>query len=299
MEGFISAVSNITIDMIYEGLPRIPKLGEEVFSNGFDMQIGGGVTASIIALARLGVDARLGTFLGEDVLSKFALTELENNKAKVTNLYNGTKSPVTISSIITFPEDRCFLTYAPEPELIRCSEEQMYSLLKGSAVCMASSGYDNVFSTLHKEGSKVVYDVGWTEDLSLEKIEDVLRYVDVFTPNDREALKMTGVGSLEDAIKIISKYVENVVITMGKGGAMTIANGQVIRVPVLPVFNAVDTTGAGDNFLGGIMYGLLNNWNIIDCIRIGNILGGYSTTQFGCCKAHLSLDKTLEYMKLY
>jgi sugar/nucleoside kinase (ribokinase family) len=62
MEGFISAVSNITIDMIYEGLPRIPKLGEEVFSNGFDMQIGGGVTASIIALARLGVDARFGTF---------------------------------------------------------------------------------------------------------------------------------------------------------------------------------------------------------------------------------------------
>jgi ribokinase len=299
MEGFISAVSNITIDMIYEGLPRIPKLGEEVFSNGFDMQIGGGVTASIIALARLGVDARLGTFLGEDVLSKFALAELQNNKAKVTNFYGGTKSPVTISSIITFPEDRCFLTYAPEPELFRCGEEQMYSMLKGSAVCMAASGYDNVFSTLHKEGSKVVYDVGWTEDLSLKKIEDVLKYVDVFTPNDREALKMTGVCSLEDAIKIISNYVENVVITMGKGGAMTIVNGQVITVPVLPLFDAVDTTGAGDNFLGGIMYGLLNNWNIIDCIRIGNILGGYSTTQFGCCKAQLFLDKALEYMKLY
>jgi sugar/nucleoside kinase (ribokinase family) len=299
MEGFISAVSNITIDMIYEGLPRIPKLGEEVFSNGFDMQIGGGVTASIIALARLGVDARFGTFLGEDILSKFALTELENNKAKVRNLYKGTKSPVTISSIITFPEDRCFLTYAPEPELIRCSEEQMYTMLKGSAVCMAASGYDGVFSTLHKEGSKVVYDVGWTEDLSLKKIEDVLKYVDVFTPNDREALKLTGVGSLEEAIKIIGKYVENVVITMGKDGAMTLSNGQVIRVPVLPLFNAVDTTGAGDNFLGGIMYGLLNNWNITDCIKIGNILGGYSTTQFGCCKAHLSLDKAMEYMKLY
>jgi ribokinase len=299
MEGFISAVSNITVDMIYEGLPRIPRLGEEVYSEGFGMQIGGGVTASIIALARLGVDTRLGTFLGEDFLSKFALTELESNKVKVTNLYQDEISPVTVSSIITFPEDRCFLTYAPKSEIFKCSEEQMYSMLKGSAVCMAASGYDNVFSTLHKEGTKIVYDVGWTDDLSIKKIENTLKYVDVFTPNEREALKLTGKDSLEEALRLISEYVENVVITMGSKGAMTLVKDEVTQVSPLPVFKAVDTTGAGDNFLGGIMYGLLNNWNIVDCIKIGNILGGYSTTEFGCCKAHLTLDKALKYMELY
>jgi sugar/nucleoside kinase (ribokinase family) len=300
MSGFISAVSNITVDMIYENLSRIPKLGEEVFSTGFDIQIGGGITASIIALARLGVDTRFGTFLGEDILSKFALNQLEENNVKVKNLHNKNNlSPVTVSTVITFPEDRCFLTYAPKPEIFKCSEEDMYSMLKGSSVCMAASGYDNVFSTLHKEGSKVVYDVGWSDDLSLKKIEDILKYVDVFTPNEREALKMTGADNLEEAIKTISGYVENTVITMGKEGAMTLINGKVVTVPILPVFNSVDTTGAGDNFLGGIMYGLLNKWNLVDCIKIGNILGGYSTTEFGCCKAKLTLDKAMKYMDCY
>ena len=299
MGGFVAAISNINIDIIYENLTRIPKLGEEVFSKGFDIQIGGGYAASLIALSRLGADARLGTLLSNDILSRFASSELEKNNVKVTNLYNGEKSPLMISSIITFPEDRCFITYKPEEDVLKYSDEKIYSVITGATICMRYDGHEEVFKTIQKEGTKAIYDVGWSDDLSIKKLENNLKDVYVFTPNEKEALKMTGAKTLEQALKIISGYVENVIITMGEKGCMSIINGQIVTVPSLSVFKAIDTTGAGDAFLGGLAYGLLNKWDIVECMKLGNVLGGYSTTEYGCCKAYLTKEKAEEYMKLW
>lgn len=299
MGGFVAAISNINIDLIYENLSRIPKLGEEVFSKGFDIQMGGGYVASLIALSRLGADVRLGTLLSNDILSCFASAELEKNNVNVTNLYNGEKCPLTISSIITFPEDRCFITYLPEEDTLKYSDEKIYSAITGSEICMRYNGHEEVFKTIKKEGTKAIYDVGWSDDLSLKKLENNLKDVYVFTPNEKESLKMTGAKTLEQALRIISGYVENVIITMGKKGCMSIINGEIVTVPSLSVFKAIDTTGAGDAFLGGLAYGLLNKWNIVECMKLGNVLGGYSTTEYGCCKAYLTKEKAQDYMKLW
>lgn len=299
MGGFVAAISNINIDIIYKNLSRIPKLGEEVFSKGFDIQIGGGYTASLIALSRLGGDARLGTLLSNDILSQFASAELGKNNVKVTNLYNGEKSPLLISSIITFPKDRCFITYRPEEEVLKYSDEEIYSAITGAKICMRYNGHEEVFKTIKCEGTKAIYDVGWSDDLSLKKIENDLKDVYVFTPNEKEALKMTHSKTLEQALKIISGYVENVIITMGQKGCMSIINGQIVTIPSLSAFKCIDTTGAGDAFLGGLAYGLVNNWDMVECMKLGNVLGGYSTTEYGACKAYLTKDKAKEYMKLW
>jgi len=299
MGGFVAAICNVNIDMIYQNLSKIPKLGEEAFSKGFDIQIGGGYVASLIALSRLGSDARLGTLLSNDILNRFASAEIKKNNVKITNFYNGEKSPLVVSSIITFPKDRCFITYLPEADILKYSDEEIYSAITGAAICMRYNEHDEVFKTIQKEGTKIIYDVGWSDDLSLKKLEQTLKDVYIFTPNKKEALKMTGAKTLTQALKIISGYVENIIITMGSNGCMSVVNGNIITVPSLDIFKTIDTTGAGDAFLGGVAYGLLNNWNIVECMRLGNVLGGYSTTEFGCCKAYLTKKKAEEYMKLW
>jgi ribokinase len=299
MKPFVSAIAPINIDILYSGLSRVPNLGEEVYSKQFETQLGGGPTATIIALARLGIDCEFGTFLSNDLMSTFAKEVLEQNNVKFKNLYKGSNIPVLVTSIASFPEDRFFLTYVPEWKEIDSTDEEIYQLFTGSKVCRGFDGHNEVLKKIRDEGTKIAYDVAWSDDLNIENLRETLQYVEVFTPNDAEALKMTGKATVEEALEVISQYVEQTIIKIGKKGCITKVGNQILHVPTLDVFQAVDTTGAGDNFLAGIMYGMMQDWDIETCMRMGNIVGGSSTTELGCSKAHLTLDKAMEYMSLY
>lgn len=299
MKPFVSAIAPINIDILYSGLSRVPNLGEEVYSKQFDTQLGGGPTATIIALARLGIHCEFGTFLANDLMSTFAKEVLQQNNVKFKNLYKGSKIPVLVTSIASFPEDRFFLTYVPEWEEIDSTDEELYQLFTGSKVCRGFDGHNEVLRRLKDEGTRIVYDVAWSDDLNIDNCRETLQYVDVFTPNEAEALKMTGKVTVEEALEVISQYVEQPIIKIGKRGCITKVGNQLLYVPALNVFEAVDTTGAGDNFLAGVMYGMMQDWDIESCMRMGNIVGGYSTTELGCSKAYLTLDKAMDYMSLY
>lgn len=299
MRQFAAAIAPINIDILYSGLPRIPNLGEEVYSKQFDLQLGGGPTATIIALSRLQVECEFGTFLSDDFMSQFAKGVLEQNEVKYKNLYKGREVPVLVTSIASFPEDRFFITYCPEWRQFSCRDEELYTIFSGSKVCRGFEGHNELLQKLRSEGTKIVYDVAWSDDLNVEGLKEILKHVEVFTPNDKEAMKMTGKTSVEEALEVISNYVEQPIIKIGKGGCITKIGNKVIHVPTLDVFKAVDTTGAGDNFLAGIMYGMMQDWNLEKCMKMGNIVGSYSTTELGCSKAHLTLDKAMKFMDLY
>ena len=70
---FVSGAGNTNIDLIFSGLPRIPEEGRELYAQGFSLQMGGGVPATLINLGRLGVPVRVQTGLGEDLFSRFAM----------------------------------------------------------------------------------------------------------------------------------------------------------------------------------------------------------------------------------
>ena len=299
MGSFVAAICLINIDILYAGLPRIPALGEEVCAKAFDVQLGGGATASLVTLSRLGLDSRLGTFLSDDPMSIFAKNKLNENKVDYVNFYRGKNMPVIVTSIATFPEDRYFLSYFPDKCELEYTDEELYSFLSGAKVCVGVQGHHEVLKKLREEGTKIVFDIGWSDDLDIEDLKDTLKYVDVFTPNAKEALKMTGKSTPEEALEVISRYVEHAVVKTGKNGCITRLGAGMIHVPALDIFEPVDTTGAGDAFLGGVMYGLYQDWSIEKCMQMGNITGGYSTTELGCFKAHLTIEKAMEYMNIY
>lgn len=296
---FAAAMAPVNIDILYSGLSRLPNMGEEVFSKQFEIQLGGGPVATIVALSRLGINCTLGTFLSNDFMSFFARRELEQNGVIYKNLYRGEKVPVIVTSIASFIGDRCFITHCPEHSEFKTDENDIYNLFSGSKVCRGFDGHNDIIRRLKDEGTQIAYDVSWEDDLNINKFKDILRFVDVFTPNEKEAIKMTGTSSAESALEAISRYVKNTIVKTGKDGCITKIGNSIVHVPVPDVFNAIDTTGAGDNFLAGVMFGMLNDWGIVECMKMGNIAGGYSTTELGCSKALLTLDKAMKYMKLY
>ncbi|MDR0393543.1 MAG: PfkB family carbohydrate kinase, partial [Tannerella sp.] len=103
--------------------------------------------------------------------------------------------------------------------------------------------------------------------------------VDILFSNESEAEAYTGLSARE-AIDAISKEVEVSVVTIGKEGALASAGGRVIHEKALSG-KVVDTTGAGDNFAAGFLYGYSQGATMEQSVRIGSLLAGNVIEVFG------------------
>lgn len=288
----VSVISPLTIDCIYGSVPRYPQNGEELYAGQFEITLGGGPCVMAFRLNNMGVPVKIGTFLGNGTLSDLA-GNLCNRLAfpNVHNFYSGKKEPVIFSSVFTTAEDRGILTYNSGVDEDILSDEEIYNFLKGSRICVPPNRPE-VLKTLHQDGTKIVYDVHWQEGQTLEKYKEVLKYVDIFTPNAKEAMTLTKTTTPEDALMCLVNYTNQPIVKLGKNGCCT-KIGRNVRYFIAPNVKCVDTTGAGDNFLAGLVFGMYKGKNIEECIKLANIAGALSTTEYGCYGAHYDLNDNL------
>lgn len=293
---FIAGAGATNIDLLYENMPKIPDMGEEVYTNSFSLQLGGGLPATLINLGRLGIDARIATELGNDMFSVFAKEQFEKNNVSPTNLYIGNDIPLNITSAIILKNDRSFITYGkgtinPDDK----AKEEFYSIAKGAKIClMAPGGFLEVYKKLKSEGTVMVLDMGWDDDLTFEKYDELLSVADYYTPNQKEALKITGCNNAKDAAYTLKKYFDKVVVKVDKDGCIGIDGDEYFFCPSLEQYKNVDSTGAGDAFLAGFTYGLFHDYRLKDCIEFGNITGGKAVTAVGALSAYVNEKELLE-----
>ncbi len=105
-------------------------------------------------------------------------------------------------------------------------------------------------------------------------LDDIIpQYVDILFSNESEAEAFTGLKAHE-AVKALSEQVEISLVTLGKEGALVGSKGQVVAVPA-EGGKPVDTTGAGDHFAAGFLYGQSVGATLEQSARIGSLLAGY------------------------
>jgi sugar/nucleoside kinase (ribokinase family) len=120
----------------------------------------------------------------------------------------------------------------------------------------------------------------------------------VFLPNSREARELTGLEDLASAALTLAGLSAQVAVKDGPHGAVG-AVGQTLTRAAGISTRTVDTTGAGDCFTAGYIYGLLAGSSQEDCLRYGNICGGLSTQQLGGTGFHVSQEVLLAHYKKY
>lgn len=293
---FIAGAGATNIDLLYENMSKIPDVGEEVYTNKFSLQLGGGLPATLINLGRLGIKSKIATELGEDLFSDFAKKQFEKNNVSPTNLYHGNDIPLNITSAIILENDRSFITYGKgsiEPD--DKAKEDFYKIAKGAKIClMAPGGFLEVYKKLKNEGTIMVLDMGWDDNLTFEKYSELLSVADYYTPNQKEALKITGCNNAKDAAYALKKYFNKVVVKVDKDGCIGIDGDEYFFCPSIERFKNVDSTGAGDAFLAGFTYGLFHDYNLKDCIKFGNITGGKAVTAVGALSAFVDEKELLE-----
>lgn len=293
---FIAGAGATNVDLLYEDMPKIPDVGEEIYTDKFSCQLGGGLPATLINIGRLGIESKIATELGGDMFSAFASEQYKKNNVEPMNIYKGSSIPLNITSAIILKDDRSFITYGkgsiePDDE----AKESFYNMAHGAKIClMQPGGFIEVYKKLKSEGTLMVLDMGWDENMSVEKYSDLLDTADIYTPNRKEALRITGAANENDAADALKKYIDRVIVKVDKDGCIGIDNGERFFVKSVEKFKNKDSTGAGDAFLAGLCYGLFYEYPLKDCIEFGNITGGKAVTAVGALSAYVTEKELLE-----
>lgn len=281
----ITVLGSLHMDLITK-TERIPRLGETVWGGEFIMSPGGKGMNQAVAASRLGGKVEFVGSIGNDYFGSMLQERLEEERIGTTHL-KISKQPTGTASIMVDSEGDNIIAVAPgaDKALTLGDLEQIDELLEKSSVFLAQLEMPDeiVMKGLEKAskaGVKTILNLAPARELP----DKSLQMVDVLVLNDLELKDLAGGNSLEEAAqKVIEQGPQAVVVTLGKKGSM-LASEDIITVPGIEV-KAVDTTGAGDAFCGGLAASLHSGKTLEEAVRSGNLAGALSTTRVGAQEA--------------
>ncbi len=273
---------------------HLPKPGETVKGSVFKMGAGGKGFNQGIAAHKAGADVAMVTKMGRDAFADVALQVMDElSFSKEYLLYNeevGTGSAIIMvdeqtsqNQIIIVP-GACSTITAQEVDGLRPLLEKCEYVLLQLEVNQEAN--ERLVDLAVECDCKVILNTAPYQPVS----DEFLSKVYMVTPNEVEAEMMTGVPvdglpAAQKAAKVFyDKGVKVVIITLGGRGVFVSADG---REEILPAFKveAVDTTGAGDAFNGGLLAGLAEGMDLWTAARFANALAALSVQKIGTTPA--------------
>jgi len=117
----------------------------------------------------------------------------------------------------------------------------------------------------------------------------VLNHADIVFVNEVEAKEFTGLNE-EEAVKELGRHVKIAVVKLGELGSLICHKGAVTRIDSFPA-NPVDTTGAGDSYAAGFLYGYCNGWSLSRSGKLGSLLAARVVEKIGVSMADLNAEE--------
>jgi len=307
MKPKIVVIGSANTDMIVRTV-RLPKHGETVLGDNFIQARGGKGANQAIAAARLGADVTFVARLGRDHFGQDAINAYEKDGINTKYIVWDEEASTGVALIVIDKEGEDIICVAPgangklSPEDVSKAEEAIKS---ANCVLLQLEIPLKTVEFAIKLASKYHVRVVLNPAPMAKLSEDLLEMVDVLTPNETEAALLTGnyASHPRDLAFLVKRKfnIKNVIVTMGKEGA-AISSEQspcAIQVPSYPV-EAVDATGAGDAFNGGLVVALAQGKNLGDAVRYANAVGGLATTSAGAQSSlptAMEVDAFLEKMR--
>jgi sugar/nucleoside kinase (ribokinase family) len=156
--------------------------------------------------------------------------------------------------------------YLWDPETPRYAMVRAIEVARGAGRKVAFTLSDTFCIDRHREGFNQLIDGG---------------RVDILFANEAEIQALAGVPHFETAVTAVKDKVETLVVTRSEKGAIALAGGERAEVPAEPVAKVVDTTGAGDLFAAGFLFGYTHGRALAECARLGSICAAEVISHFG------------------
>ena len=291
----VLVLGSINIDSV-SFVSRYPQPGETLVSNDFGIFQGGKGANQAIALAKLDVPTLMLGKVGKDILSDLALSSLKESGVDTTGISKSQKSSTGSASIWVNAQGQNSILIYPgangevdEDFIIR--HEKFFDdaswLLTQFEIPLKSILLALKFAKKH--GLKTIMDPGPVKKINND---DIWGLVDYLLPNEIELKELTHTENILKAIHILkSRGVKEVIVKLDKRGAAYEAKGKLVAFPATPMGQRIDTTGAGDCFIAGFLYGMIQQRDISQAIKIANLTASYSIQKKG---AAISFPKKSE-----
>jgi sugar/nucleoside kinase (ribokinase family) len=264
-------------DLIFYGLPRLPRLGEELKTGSFVRTLGGGAVITCVAAARLGLRTSLVSGLAPSVART-----LRGEGIVVRNLRRAGEDGALSVALGTRGE-RSFVTFtgsnaAVESRLLAYLDRTPPARHVHLALCPTSCArWIPVLARLRRRGVTTSWDFGWSEALPRDRaFHALVSELEFLSVNAKEARHYAGASTMDRAMTFWSRHARQVLIRRGADGCSWIRGSERAHARA-PKVRAIETTGAGDAWNGGFLAGFLEGRPIADCLRLANEVGAAST----------------------
>ena len=301
----ITVFGSFVVDLMARA-PHLPVPGETVKSTLFKMGPGGKGFNQGIAAHKSGGNVTMVTKLGKDAFADVALDMLEKEKMSTEFVFITDEAPTGTALIMVdenTSQNEIMVTSGACDTFNDEDIAKIEPIIKASKLILTQletniDAVEKVIDIAYKNGVKVILNPAPVQPIN----DEILKKIDVITPNEVEAAILTGikVGNIDDA-KLAAQYfldkgVKEVVITLGKLGVLAVTNERQQLFENYDV-KVVDTTGAGDAFSGGFVTALADGKDIFEACKFGNVVSNLAVTKLGTSIAmptREEIDKFIE-----
>jgi len=283
----VVVVGSVNMDLVVRA-PRLPAPGETISGGEFATIPGGKGANQAVASARLGTRTAFLGCLGQDVFGEQLAEGLRRNGVDCQGL-RIRPGPTGVALIVVDGAGRNGIVLAPGANALLAPDD-----VDGSEALLASARV--LVAQLEVPLATVAHAVRRAREMSKVVVlnpapaqplpREVLEAVDYLVPNEIEAEMLSGVrtGSIEDAITAGRRLRElgarNVIVTLGERGVVAVTGHSAEHLPA-PEITPVDTTAAGDTFIGGMCVALVEGRPLHQAIQFAQAAAAISVTRFG------------------
>jgi sugar/nucleoside kinase (ribokinase family) len=298
MEFDLVVIGELNVDLLLYGEDIAPVFGQvEKLVDDAVLTVGSSSAIFAHQAARLGLRVAFAGKVGPDVFGEFMVDRLRKVGVQTSTIIvdPGVKTGVTVH--LVRGTDRAMLTHPGSMAAFRPDEVEEALLANTRHVHLGSyflqdgvqPGLPVIFARAREAKATTSLDPGWDPDERWDSgLREALAHTDVFLPNEQELLALTGKTTLEAALEDLAE-VPTVVVKRGASGAEVRRAGSTVRCRP-PRMNAVDTTGAGDSFDAGFLFGVLGGYDLEQALEIGCLCGALSTRSTGGVDAQPDLE---------
>lgn len=259
---------------------RLQRLNKVLENTSKHLASGGSASNTITAVSKLGVDCGFLGKVGNDSYAEHFKNDLDKYGVK-SHLIEDDQSSGVATTFISPDGERTFGTYLGAAALLNADEVSDsifdgydYFYIEGYLV-QSIDLIRKAIETAKATGLKVVLDLASFNVVEANKdflLEIIPQYVDIVFANDEEAKALLDVDA-ELAVDKLAEITEIAIVKTGEKGSFIKRGNEKVSVPALTV-DCVDTTGAGDLYAAGFLYGLVKGYDLKTAGEIGTILAG-------------------------
>jgi len=285
----ISVLGIFVADISFSG-SKIPAVGETILGNKYNVGPGGKGCNQAVAIARLGAKVNFISKIGKDSYGELSLETLKKNSINTESVIQDEKLQTGVAGILVDKNSgkNAINVIVGAPSTLKINEINKHiNIIKSSKIFLTQLEVPkdvtlHCLKTAKENRCLTILNPAPASEITKEFYSNI----DYFTPNETEAEFYTGIKITNEkeakqaADKLINLGIKKVIITLGEKGLFYSDGKEEIYLKASSV-NAIDTTGAGDAFNGGLAFGLSKENPIKECLEFANRVAGLSTTKLG------------------